>query len=124
QRNRAKSLRRAMTRAETMLWRYLKAHHVDGLGFRRQVPIRGYVADFVCHSALLIVELDGEPHDFESRQYGDARRDMWFRSEGYTVLRFINEDVLTNLEGVVAAIREASARALASPPSLSLPHKG
>jgi very-short-patch-repair endonuclease len=124
QRNRAKSFRRAMTRAETLLWRYLKAHHIDDLGFRRQVPMRGYVADFACHSARLIVELDGESHDFESRQGGDARRDAWFRSEGYTVLRFTNEDVLTNLEGVVAAIRNASVRMMASPPSLSLPHKG
>lgn len=124
QRKRAKSLRRMMTRAETLLWRYFKAHHVDGLGFRRQVPIRGYIADFVCHLALLIVELDGESHDFESRQHGDARRDIWFRAEGYTVLRFTNEDVLTNLEGVVASIREASARMVASPPSLTLPHKG
>src|SRR5947209_8690982 len=124
QRTRAKSLRRTMTRAETLLWRYVKAHHIDGLGFRRQVPIRGYIADFVCQSALLIVELDGESHDFESRQHSDARRDMWFKSERYTVLRFTNEDVLTNLEGVVAAIRETSVRMLASPPSLSLPHKG
>src|SRR4051812_41310894 len=124
QRNRAKSLRRVMTRAETLLWRYLKAHHIDGLGFRRQVPIRGTIADFVCHSAKLVIELDGESHDFESRQHGDAKRDMWFRSEGYTVLRFTNEDVLKNLEGVVASIRETSARVLASPPSLSLPHKG
>src|SRR3954447_22567012 len=113
QRNRAKSFRRAMTRAETLLWRYLKAHHVDGLGFRRQVPMRGYVADFACHSARLIIELDGESHDFESRQRGDGRRDTWFRSEGYTVLRFANEDVLKNLAGVVASIRETSARVTA-----------
>src|SRR5258707_13899756 len=90
QRNRAKSLRTWMTRAETLLWRYLKAHHVDGLGFRRQVPIRGYVADFVCHSAHLIVELDGESHDFDSRQRHDERRDAWFASQGYAVLRFTN----------------------------------
>jgi very-short-patch-repair endonuclease len=124
QRQRAKSLRRTMTRAEVLLWRYLKAHHVDGLGFRRQVPMRVYVADFACHSARLIIELDGESHDFESRQRGDAQRDAWFRSQGYTVLRFTNEQVLTNLEGVVAAIREASTQNLGSPPSLSLPHKG
>ncbi|MGE0521931.1 MAG: DUF559 domain-containing protein, partial [Variibacter sp.] len=48
-RGRAKKLRTTMTRAETLLWRYLKAHHVDDLGFRRQVPMRRYVADFVCH---------------------------------------------------------------------------
>jgi very-short-patch-repair endonuclease len=113
-----------MTRAETLLWRYLKAHHIDGLGFRRQVPMQAYVADFACHSTRLIVELDGESHNFESRQRSDGQRDEWFRSQGYTVLRFTNEQVLTNLEGVVAAIREASACMLASPPSLSLPHKG
>jgi very-short-patch-repair endonuclease len=78
----------------------------------------------VCYSALLIVELDGESHDFESRQHDDARRDAWFRSEGYTVLRFTNEDVLTNLDGVIASIRDTAHRTLASPPSLSLPHKG
>ena len=124
QRQRAKSLRRVMTRAETLLWRYLKAHHVDDLGFRRQVPIRNYVADFACHSAKLIVELDGETHDFDARQRHDGQRDVWFKTQGYTVLRFSNEDVLRNLEGVVATIRDTCARTLASPPSLSLPHKG
>src|SRR5260370_22762781 len=97
QRGRARSLRRTMTRAETLLWRYLKAHHIDGLGFRRQVPMRDYVADFACHSARLIVELDGESHDFKSRQRSDLTRDTWLRSQGYTVLRFTNDDVLTNL---------------------------
>jgi len=98
-----------MTRAETLLWRYLKAHHVDGLGFRRQVPMRGYIADFVCHATRLIVELDGETHDFEARIRSDERRDAWFESQGYTVLRFRNHDVLKNLNGVVEAIRAAAA---------------
>jgi very-short-patch-repair endonuclease len=125
QRQRVKSLRQTMTRAETLLWRHLKAHRIDGLGFRRQVPMRGYVADFACHAAKLIVELDGESHDFEARQRSDERRDAWFRSQGYVVLRFTNADVLKNLSGVVEAIRsEAAIRLLASPPSLSLPHKG
>jgi very-short-patch-repair endonuclease len=114
-----------MTRAETLLWRYLKAHHVDGLGFRRQVPMRGFVADFACHAARLIIELDGETHDFESRQRSDLARDAWLRSQGYEVLRFSNDDVLTNLSGVVEAIRTAAAaRVPGAPPSLSLPHKG
>jgi very-short-patch-repair endonuclease len=125
QRNQAKSLRRTMTRAETLLWRYLKAHHIDGLGFRRQVPMRGYVADFACHVAKLIVELDGESHDFQSRQRQDNVRDAWFRSQGYVVLRFNNDDVMKNLTGVVEAIRDtASSRVRGTPPSLSLPHKG
>src|ERR1044071_2743017 len=124
QRQRAKSFRQSMTRAESLLWRYLKAHHL-GLGFRRQVPMRAYIADFLCHRARLIVELDGESHDFASRQQRDVKRDAWFRSQGYRVLRFTNEDVLRNLEGVVTAICEAAnAKAAALPPSLSLPHKG
>src|SRR5512142_2276136 len=102
-RSRAKSLRQTMTRAETLLWRYLKAHRIEGLGFRRQAPMQRYVADFVCHTARLVIELDGESHDFLSRQRDDAVRDAWFRSQGYKVLRFTNQDVLSNLTGVVEA---------------------
>jgi very-short-patch-repair endonuclease len=55
-----------MTRAETLLWRQLKAHRLGGLGFRRQAPMGNYVADFVSHSCKLVVEVDGESHDFQS----------------------------------------------------------
>ena len=117
QRRRAKNLRRSMTRAETLLWRHIKAHRIDGLGFRHQVPMKAYVADFVCHAARLIVELDGESHDFESRQERDRARDEWFASQGYRVLRYTNDDVLRNLAGVVENIREiASARTRGGPP--------
>ena len=108
QRGRARSLRRTMTRAETLLWRYLKAHRIDGLGIRRQVPIGNYIADFVCHTARIVIELDGETHDFESRQSLDGRRDTWFASQGFAVLRFTNDDVMKNLEGVVTVIRETA----------------
>jgi very-short-patch-repair endonuclease len=109
QRSRAKLLRNTMTRAETLLWRYVKAGRIDGLAFRRQVPMQKYIADLVCHSRRLVVELDGESHDFESTIQRDAERDAWFVSQGYTLIRFTNEQVLTNLEGVVEAIRiEAS----------------
>ena len=125
QRHRAKHLRRAMTRAEILLWRYLKAHHLDGISFRRQAPMGRYVVDFVCHTAHLIVELDGEAHDFDARQQHDAVRDAWLRSRGYQVLRFTNEEVLSSLEGVLSVIREtAAARIRSAPPSLSLPRKG
>jgi very-short-patch-repair endonuclease len=125
QRARAKQLRQTMTRAETLLWRYLKAHHIDDLAFRRQVPMRHFIADFVCHSARIVVEIDGESHDFQSRRRADQRRDQWFGSQRYTVLRFTNEQVLRNLEGVIEVIREtASARLQRLPPSLPLPHKG
>ena len=112
QRERAKSLRQTMTRAERLLWRYLKAHHLDGLGFRRQVPMGPYIADFVCHAAQLVIEIDGETHDFEARQRYDARRDAWFASRGYFVLRIPNEEVLRNLEGTWELIRATAAERL------------
>ena len=125
QRGRAKQLRQAMTRAEMLLWRYVKANRIDGLGFRRQVPIKNYIADFVCFSAKLVIELDGESHDFEERQKSDQSRDAFFESEGLQALRFTNEQVLSNLEGVIEIIRQtAASRICGSPPSLTLPHKG
>jgi very-short-patch-repair endonuclease len=122
QRDRAKALRRTMTRAEALLWRHLKAHRLAALGFRRQSPMGNYIADFVAHSCKLIVEVDGESHDFEERIRHDARRDQWLVSRGYRVLRFTNDDVLKNLEGVVLAIGLAAQQA--APPSLTLPRKG
>ena len=121
-RARAKQLRRSMTRAETLLWRHLKAHRLSALGFRRQSPMGNYIADFVAHSRKLIVEVDGESHDFEERIRHDGRRDEWSASRGYRVLRFTNDDVMKNLEGVVLAIDLAAAQV--APPSLTLPRKG
>ena len=122
ERTRAKQLRRTMTRAETLLWRHLKADRLAGLNFRRQTPIGNYIVDFVAHSRKLIVELDGESHDFEERIRRDQRRDRWFESHGYRVLRFTNDDVLKNLEGVALSIAEAAEQAV--PLSLTLPRKG
>ena len=122
QRTRAPQLRRAMTRAETLLWRHLKAGRLAGLAFRRQTPLGNYIADFVAHSCKLIVEVDGESHNFEERIRHDERRDRWFASRGYRVLRFTNEDVMKNLEGVVLSILEAAEQA--APLSLTLPRKG
>jgi very-short-patch-repair endonuclease len=123
QRSRAKQLRRAMTRAETLLWRHLKAHRLAALGFRRQSPVGNYIADFIAHSCKLLVEVDGESHDFDTRQRRDCQRDQWFAAQGYRVLRFTNDDVMKSLEGVVTMIAQAAAEP-ASPPSLALPHKG
>jgi len=122
QRTRAKQLRRAMTRAETLLWRHLKADRLAGIGFRRQSPMGNYIADFVAHSCKLVVEVDGESHDFEERIRHDDRRDQWLASRGYRVLRFTNDDVTKNLQGVVMAIGLAAEQA--APPSLLLPRKG
>jgi very-short-patch-repair endonuclease len=122
-RSRAKQLRRTMTRAETLLWRHLKAHRLDGMQFRRQTPIGSYITDFCCHAARVIVEVDGESHDLRSQLQHDTRRDAWLASRGYRVLRFTNDDVLKNLEGVIMMIGQAS-KNITTPPSLSLPRKG
>jgi hypothetical protein len=83
------------------------------------------VVDFVCHAAHVVVELDGETHDFDARQRHDAVRDAWLRSRGYLILRFTNEEVLAALEGVQTVIREtAVVRIRNAPPSLSLPRRG
>jgi very-short-patch-repair endonuclease len=125
QRGRAKQLRQKMTRAENLLWRYLKAHHVDGYAFRRQTPMRQYIVDFVCHSAKLIVEVDGVSHDSAQRQEEDRRRNDWFASQGYAVLRFSDEQVLKNLEGVIEVVRErVSIRLKGAPPSPPSPTRG
>ncbi|HEX7790524.1 MAG TPA: DUF559 domain-containing protein [Afipia sp.] len=121
QKTRAKQLRRRMTHAEMLLWRQLRAHRLSGFGFRRQTPMGSYIADFVSHACKLVVEVDGESHDFESRFRNDYRRDAWLASRGYRTLRFTSDDVLKNLEGVVVAIVQVAENA---PPSLALPRKG
>ncbi len=76
---------------------YIKAHRVDGLGLRRQMPIGGYVIDFICLAAKLVVELDGESHDFISRQIMDARHDAFHRvSKFYRVALLPMRRSLTN----------------------------
>src|SRR5215470_13854514 len=94
---RARALRREMTVAETKLWRMLRSRQIEGYRFRRQVPLGRYIADFVCHEARLIVELDGGQHDSLSQQ--EADRSRFLQSEGYRVLRFWNDEVLANPEG-------------------------
>jgi very-short-patch-repair endonuclease len=114
-----------MTRAEILLWRYLKAEHLEGLSFRRQTPIGSYIVDFVCHAARVVVEIDGETHDFEARQRSDGIRDRWLASRGYVVLRFTNDDVRSNLEGVLLTIRDAArSRFAAHPPPGPPPARG
>jgi very-short-patch-repair endonuclease len=95
-----------MTDAERKLWQALRARQFDGLKFRRQVPVGPYVADFLCYRARLVVELDGGQHVESAR---DEVRDRWFTQNGFRVLRFWNNDVLKNLDGVSVAILSAIA---------------
>ncbi|MBI4332316.1 MAG: endonuclease domain-containing protein [Chloroflexi bacterium] len=94
----ARTLRREQTDAERLLWSRLRRKQLDGFKFRRQQPIGRYVVDFVCFERKLIVELDGGQHD-EARQR-DEERTAWLNKEGFRVLRFWNNDVFGNLEGV------------------------
>ena len=91
-----------MTDAERKLWRALRSRSI-GPKFRRQVPLGPYVVDFVCFESKLIVEVDGGQHATSTR---DAGRDRYFVGRGYRVLRFWNNDVLRNLEGVLTVIAE------------------
>ncbi|SFJ06374.1 endonuclease domain-containing protein [Methylobacterium brachiatum] len=113
----AKGQRRERTRAEDLFWQEVRAGRFHGLKFRRQVPIPPYIADFLCASARLIVELDGEPHETDARRRRDAKRDAWLKSQGFEVLRFPNDLVLSNLGLVLDRVGEAAeARALSLPP--------
>jgi len=101
----AKSLRRNLTDAEQKLWYHLRAHRFMGRKFKRQKPIGRYVVDFICIEEKLIIELDGGQHS-ESIEY-DQRRDSWLRGQGYTVLRFWNNELMNEMEGVLERIRLA-----------------
>jgi very-short-patch-repair endonuclease len=101
----AKSLRSNQTDAEARLWYHLRANRFMGLKFKRQKPVGRYIADFVCWERRLIIELDGGQHA-EQTNY-DRQRDGWLRSEGYTVLRFWNHEVMQEMEAVLERIRLA-----------------
>ena len=98
----AKRLRTESTDAERLVWSRLRAHRLGGWKFKRQQPIGRYIVDFVCFDAKLVVELDGGQHVDAAGT--DAERDAWLNSEGFKVLRFWNNDVLSNLDGVLVTI--------------------
>jgi very-short-patch-repair endonuclease len=101
--SRARELRAGMTDAERKLWYALRDRRFVGCKFRRQVPVGPFIADFLCYDARLVIEVDGGQHA-ESRR--DVRRDRWFATNDFRVLRFWNNDVLKNLEGVLTVILE------------------
>jgi very-short-patch-repair endonuclease len=89
---RARSLRRAMTPPEVRLWVRLRL--LETPRFRRQHPVGPYILDFYCHAAGLAVEVDGQCHGVESQGEHDARRDAWLKGQGFTVMRLPASDVL------------------------------
>jgi very-short-patch-repair endonuclease len=96
-----------MTDAERALWRVLRTYKDKGFHFRRQVPLGSYIADFVCHSAKLVIEVDGGQHGTEAGIVADEARTAWLEGQGYRVTRFWNNDVLGNIEGVTQLIDAA-----------------
>jgi len=92
----AKSLRANQTDAEAVLWQEIKAKRLGGFKFKRQVPLDGYILDFVCFEARLIIELDGHQHAFSTR---DRIRDAHFHNAGFYILRFWNDEIIRNLTG-------------------------
>ncbi len=101
---RARGLRSRMTNAERKLWYALRDRRFAGFKFRRQAPIGPFIADFVCFEERLVIEVDGGQH---ANSLQDRRRDRWFAANKFRVLRFWNNEVLSNLEGVMTVLAEA-----------------
>jgi very-short-patch-repair endonuclease len=106
QRDNAKAMRGEMTEAELKLWNALRAGRLMGLKFRRQTPIGPYIVDFACPSKRLIVEADGSQHA-DNIDY-DAKRTAFLEQSGWTVLRFWNDDVVNDVDGVCQHILSAA----------------
>jgi very-short-patch-repair endonuclease len=102
-RARAKRMRSAPTDAEHRLWQVLRAKRLSSYKCKRQLPIDGYVVDFVCLQHRLIVEADGGHHGDEA----DKRRTAYLKAQGFRILRFWNNDILNNEEGVLQCILDA-----------------
>ena len=110
-RDRAKAMRTAPTEAEHRLWQILRAKRLAGYKFKRQMPLDHYIVDFVCLAHRLVIEADGGQHSQEA----DARRDAYIRSQGFRILRFWNDEILTNEDGVTTAILDALSTPLPNP---------
>jgi very-short-patch-repair endonuclease len=103
------------TPQEVKLWVHLRPWRKRGFHFRRQAPLDGYILDFLCFKHRLIVEIDGGQHNFDAHASRDAKRDDHFVGRGFRILRFWNNEVDRNLEGVLTVIDEAAQ----SPPGLA-----
>ena len=114
----SKALRKKPTDAEKLLWQRLRLRQMEGFKFRRQQPIDKYIVDFACFENRVIIEADGGQHAINKEQ--DVERDDYLRLHGFKVLRFWNNDILQNMEGVLKRIRE---HCLSHPP-LTPPVKG
>jgi len=101
----ARDLRHEPTPAEHRLWSVLRYKQLGGRHFRRQHPLGRFIVDFYCAECRLIVEVDGAVHQYTGEY--DVSRQEWLVARGYRVIRFSNTDVMSNLDGVISAIRQA-----------------
>ncbi len=92
------------TQAEALLWSRLRARQMEGMKFRRQQPIENFIVDFVCFEKRIVIELDGGQH--AKNKDKDNERDRLLTENGFTVLRFWDNEVFDNIEGVLEAIRQ------------------
>ena len=116
----ARTLRKNSTDAERLLWAARRNHRLNGAGFRRQVPVKNFIADFFCHTAKLVIELDGGQHFSDQGERADAARSAVIEAQGFKVPRFSNHDVMTNRAGVLETIAAAVAERA---PTLTLPRE-
>ena len=116
----SRNLRKNPTDAEAKLWHHLRRKQLDGYRFRRQHPLGQYVVDFICLEAMLVIEVDGGQHAKFIRR--DERRTAFLEKQGFRVLRFWNNEVLGNINGVITTIMRVIEEQM-SPPTLSLPRK-
>nr|WP_298105686.1 DUF559 domain-containing protein [uncultured Shinella sp.] len=103
-RTRAKTLRRELTKAEHAMWDILRDFRSRGARFRRETPIGPYIADFAWLSARIVIEVDGNSHETDIGRRRDIKRDSFLKSQGFTVLRFDNDQVLDGPDHVVLEI--------------------
>jgi very-short-patch-repair endonuclease len=104
QRDHARAMRRAPTAAEQKLWGCLRKRSLAGFRFQRQVEIGPYIVDFLCRGEKLIIEVDGATHGDTAAVRYDQRRDSYLEANGYRVLRVTNDDVYSNMDGVLHAL--------------------
>ncbi len=102
--DKARQLRKNQTDAEQAIWRLVRAKQIEGLKFRRQHPIQPYIVDFICPEKKLVIELDGGQHADNEAVVYDKKRTKFLESKGYTVVRFWNNEVINNIEGVYEVI--------------------
>jgi len=104
--NHAKDLRKNLTKAEAIIWNYLKGKKIEGVKFRRQFPIGIYIVDFAAVEIKLIIEIDGATHSSDDRVKYDNARTQFLTSQGWKVIRVWNNDIYNNLNGILQSISQ------------------